>query len=165
MKLILTIFFVVAFHLSEAQNSSDVIVRDSVDYTFVDELPTFTGGDSSFADYIRKNFVFSKYLKDEGLVAATFLASVTINKEGKLTEDSIVAYDPMIGIIKTIMERRDGNRGKAFENHLLEILESSPIWTPGKYNGEAIAVRIIMNIYINSGVNSGNKDVKINNVS
>jgi tetratricopeptide (TPR) repeat protein len=71
----------------------------------------------------------------------------------------------MTGVIKLIIATRNGQRGTAFQSHLLEILEESPDWTPGKYTGEAIPVRMIMHIYVNSGANTGTKEVKINNLS
>ena len=126
------ILFMFIINLCNGQSPTVTKVTDSLDYSLLDELPSFAGDDSAFADYIKKSFVYSKDLRDEGVSASTLRVGFTIDKEGKLINDSILAYDPLALISKSINSYR-GKRGNEFENHLLEILEASPKWKPGKY--------------------------------
>ena len=98
---------------------------DSV-YTIVDQTPAFGKGQEDLLRYLMKNLRFKTPCRPEELRQLTW----TVNKEGKMVD---------IGLI--------GLQGKCREG-IIEQLKSFPTWTPGRLNGKAVCVRMILPMHI-----------------
>jgi periplasmic protein TonB len=94
-------------------------------YTFVEEMPTFNGGDPAieFRKYIFRNLHYPEIASKNG-ISGRVVIQFTVNALGKVTDAVvIVPLDP------------------ALDKEALRVVLDSPAWTPGKQRGRAVKVQ------------------------
>lgn len=95
-------------------------------YDFVEEMPTFPGGDEGLKKYIADHLVYPKKLKKEGIGGRVFVAAI-IEKDGEVTHET--AYK---GI------------NKKLEYEALRLVQGMPNWIPGKHKGKVVRVKVVI---------------------
>jgi protein TonB len=100
-----------------------------VDEWDVEESPQFPGGDVAMAKYIQKNFKMPQYshLISKGTVYIKFV----VTADGDLSNITI-----------------ERGLSEEIDREALRTIESMPKWTPGKYRGRKVAVRMVIPIKI-----------------
>jgi TonB family protein len=129
-----------------------------------DELPTFRGSDSALADYIDKNFAYSRRIKDEGIKSEKIRIGFIVTREGKLRMDTLIP-NYVFDLFAREAEIRTGEKQDAFETELVNVLEHMPDWNPAILHGKAVNFYCLLDVYIDLGILSGNKHVSITNLS
>jgi periplasmic protein TonB len=111
--------------LGEIDGTSDVVaeVVEEKPYTYVEQMPTFPGGDTEMMKYLGKNIRYPAAAQRagvEGLVVLSFVVSNT----GEISD---------IQVVKAL--------GAGTDEEAVRVVKSMPKWTPGKQNGRAVPVR------------------------
>ncbi|WP_266203218.1 energy transducer TonB [Pontibacter kalidii] len=111
--------------LGEIDGTSDVVaeVVEEKPYTYVEQMPTFPGGDGEMMKYLGKNIRYPAAAQRagvEGLVVLSFVVSNT----GEISD---------IQVVKAL--------GAGTDEEAVRVVKSMPKWTPGKQNGRAVPVR------------------------
>lgn len=97
-------------------------------FDYVEEMPTFPGGDEELYAFIGQNIVYPEIAKKagtEGRVTVRF----TVGKDGRVSNPEILK-----GI------------GAGCDEEALRVVKSLPRFTPGKQNGVAVPVKYIVPI-------------------
>ncbi len=100
-----------------AQNKQDSI------YTFVEQMPSFPGGESEMNRYIYSNVDLSEMPEEAYL------------RQGRINIKFIVETDGSLSNIEVKSER-----GDAINNAFKKAMQSMPKWTPGKHKGKSVRV-------------------------
>lgn len=102
---------------------------ETVPFFRVEEKPGFrNGGVEEFRRYIGENVDYSAEAVDLGLSGKVFV-QFTVNRNGKVTDVKILrGVDPML------------------DNEVLRVIQSSPLWTPGKQRGKPVKVRYTIHV-------------------
>ncbi|HEY2580328.1 MAG TPA: energy transducer TonB [Mucilaginibacter sp.] len=132
MKHIYLLFFLILISkLTFAQTPlpDALITEDSIP----DRVPEFPGGTRSFYNYISQNVHYSDIANLIGITGRV-VVSFVVNKEGEITR-----VTPVNCI------------GAGCEAEAVKVIEQSPDWKPGIYNGRL--VNVIYNIPITFDVN------------
>jgi protein TonB len=95
----------------------------------VPEMPTFNGGDLiEFSKWVQRNVIYPQSAIEqdlEGRVTVEFI----IDKKGQIEEIKIMrGVDPLL------------------DNEALRVLKMSPLWKPGKQNGDPVRVKLVLPI-------------------
>jgi periplasmic protein TonB len=92
-------------------------------------LPEFPGGDGAMAAFIVKNYKLPKHydITDQGTIYVRFV----VTSKGDITDVSIA---------------RGINR--EMDREAMRVVETMPSWTPGKYRGRNVSVRMVIPIKI-----------------
>ncbi len=111
--------------LGDIDGTSDVVaeVVEEKPYTYVEQMPSFPGGDTEMLKYLGKNIRYPAAAQRagvEGLVVLSFVVS----KTGDISE---------IQVIK--------NLGAGTDEEAVRVVKTMPKWTPGKQNGRTVPVR------------------------
>jgi len=111
--------------LGDIDGTSNVVaeVVEEKPYTYVEQMPTFPGGDSEMMKYLGKNIRYPAAAQRagvEGLVVLSFVVSST----GEISD---------IQVVKQL--------GAGTDEEAVRVVKSMPKWTPGKQNGRAVPVR------------------------
>ncbi|RAU81517.1 energy transducer TonB [Pontibacter arcticus] len=111
--------------LGDIDGTSTVVaeVVEEKPYTYVEQMPTFPGGDSEMQKYVQKNVRYPAAAQRagvEGLVVVSFVVS----KTGEISE---------IQVVKGL--------GAGTDEEAVRVIKSMPKWTPGKQNGRTVPVR------------------------
>jgi TonB family protein len=105
-----------------SQNDSGSEEREL--FYIVEEMPTFNGGDPTieFRKYIGQNL---KYPEIEALngIAGRVIIQFIVDKEGKVVEPTVVR-----GV------------SQALDREAIRVIQSSPLWKPGKQKGKEVDV-------------------------
>lgn len=96
-----------------------------------EEAPVPPGGLSSFLRYIGTNYVYPKEA-EEAKVKGRLILTFVVEKDGSISE------------VKSVQDLGHGTGEEA-----VRVLESSPKWTPGKKDGEAVRVQYTLPIVLN----------------
>ena len=104
----------------------DLLTIESED---AEVLPEFPGGDGAMASFITKNFKLPKHgdISDQGTIYVRFV----VTSKGEITDITIA---------------RGINRD--MDKEAMRVVESMPSWTPGKYRGRNVSVRMVIPIKI-----------------
>lgn len=119
----------VDYSLIEVQQKTEVVeekkeeVKQQV-YTFVEQMPTFPGGDDALLSYLFSNIKYPEIAKRAG-VEGRVIATFVVGKNGDVSECAIVK-----GI------------GAGCDEEAIRVLKSMPKWKPGKQNGLPVSVRM-----------------------
>jgi TonB family protein len=97
---------------------------DNEIFTFVEEPPTFPGGEEALAKYLSKNIRYPKEAVDRN-VAGTIFVQFIIGADGSIL-DAVT-----VGQIK----------GSGLEEESLRVVRDMPKWNAGKQNGRQVAVQ------------------------
>jgi len=95
----------------------------------IPEMPTFNGGDLiEFSNWVQRNIIYPDAAMDrdlEGRIITEFI----IGKKGQIEEIKILrGIDPLL------------------DNEALRVLKLSPLWKPGKQNGDPVRVKLVLPI-------------------
>jgi protein TonB len=95
----------------------------------VENMPEFPGGDAAMALFIQKNYKLPRLtdLTDQGTIYVRFVVSAN----GEIADISIAR-----GI------------NKELDNEAIRVVQAMPHWTPGKYRGRNVGVRMVIPIKI-----------------
>ncbi len=96
---------------------------EPVTFFLVEEKPGFrSGGVEKFRSYIVESIKYSSEAVGMGLFGKVFV-QFTVNEKGKVTNVKILrGIDPLL------------------DNEVLRVIQSSPLWTPGKQRGKPVKV-------------------------
>ncbi|MFD2248579.1 energy transducer TonB [Pontibacter ruber] len=111
--------------LGDIDGTSDVVaeVVEEKPYTYVEQMPSFPGGESEMMKYLGKNIRYPAAAQRagvEGLVVLSFVVS----KTGEISE---------IQVVKGL--------GAGCDEEAMRVVKTMPKWTPGKQNGREVPVR------------------------
>ncbi|WP_317164380.1 energy transducer TonB [Pontibacter russatus] len=111
--------------LGDIDGTSDVVaeVVEEKPYTYVEQMPTFPGGESEMMKYLGKNIRYPAAAQRAGIEGIVVLSFV-VSKTGEISE---------IQVIKSL--------GGGTDEEAVRVVKSMPKWTPGKQNGRAVPVR------------------------
>lgn len=127
-------FFVLAglFYLQSCKKCDDPIIIYECDgkevFKFVEQMPQYQGGQDSLAAFFKSNLIYPKKSKEdrvEGNVKVEFIVNIYGNIE-------------CIKILQSLNTECD--------NESLRLVNTMPLWIPGKHNGMHVDVSIAMNI-------------------
>lgn len=93
-------------------------------FTYVEEMPTFPGGDEALYTFVGKQIVYPEIAKRAGVEGKLYIQFV-VRTDGKVT-DVIVQK----GI------------GAGCDEEAVRVVKSMPNWKPGRQNGHPVNVRI-----------------------
>jgi protein TonB len=93
----------------------------------VEEMPTFNGeGINAFRNYIQKNLIYPEVARENG-IEGTIYTRFIVNKMGEVEKISILrGVDPVL------------------DKAVVEAIQKSPSWEPGKQRGQAVNVSFTM---------------------
>lgn len=96
-------------------------------YSFAEEMPMFPGGDSAWKAYVRSVMSYPPEAFAQGIQGTVYVQFV-VEMDGSIT-GCIVRKHP---------------NSQALADEALRIMSHSPKWIPGKMNGKAVRVQMIM---------------------
>ncbi|WP_142686288.1 M56 family metallopeptidase [Chitinophaga polysaccharea] len=97
--------------------------KDNV-YTFVEQPPSFQGGEEALAKYLSKNIRYSKAAVDKKIAGTVFIQFV-VDEQGYIKDAHAVGKNPGFGLVE------EG----------LRVVQAMPQWIPGKHQGKTVAVQ------------------------
>ncbi|MBD77878.1 MAG: energy transducer TonB [Crocinitomicaceae bacterium] len=100
----------------------EAIVEDEI-FTFVEEQPTFPGGEAKMREYLAKNTKFPPMAKDAGIQGIVYLTFV-VNKKGEISD---------VRILRGI--------GGGCDEEAIRVVKGMPNWNPGKQRGRPVSVQ------------------------
>jgi len=111
-----------AFAQEEEEESEEIFIS-------VEEMPTFKGkGIEGFRNYIQTNLLYPEIARENGIEGTIYIRFV-INEKGMAERISILrGVDPSL------------------EKAVVEAIQKSPKWEPGKQRGKAVKVSFTMPI-------------------
>jgi protein TonB len=111
--------------LGDIDGKSDVVaeVVEEKPYTYVEQMPTFPGGDSEMQKFVQKNVRYPAAAQRAG-VEGLVVVSFTVGKTGEITD---------IQVVKGL--------GAGTDEEAVRVIKAMPKWTPGKQNGRTVPVR------------------------
>lgn len=116
-KYFLLFIYWMGFMSCNAQNKQDSV------YTFVEQMPSFPGGESEMNRYIYSNVDLSEMPEEAYL------------RQGRINIKFIVETDGSLSNIEVKSER-----GDAINNAFKKAIQSMPKWTSGKHKGKSVRV-------------------------
>jgi TonB family protein len=97
-------------------------------FTYVEEQPTFPGGEEGMYEYLQKNIKYPALAKKNGIAGRVFLTFI-VGSDGYLHD---------IKVLRGI--------GHGCDEEAVRVLENMPPWKPGKQNGKHVNVQFNMPI-------------------
>ena len=98
-------------------------VKEDNVFDVVEQMPQFSGGTEALLKYLAENVRYPKEAEEkslQGRVIATFV----VEKDGSISRAKVVkSVDPLL------------------DEEALRVVNSMPNWTPGRQNGEPVAVK------------------------
>ena len=113
---------------AEIMDSPVEISEDEIVFV-VEEMPTFQGGDIDvFRNWVAKNVKYPEEAVRNGIQGQVFVMFV-VNEEGAVQDVTITrGVDPVL------------------DSEAIRVVKSSPIWTPGKHDGEIVPVKFSITV-------------------
>lgn len=105
-----------------------VVAEDNEVFTVVEQQPEFEGGYDALRRFLKENMRYPKSARRMG-VDGTVHVSFLVNKTGSISE---------VKVLRGISADCDAEA--------IRVVEKMPPWKPGKQNGRAVYVRMIMPI-------------------
>ena len=108
----------------KTQEKEDAALKeDKIYYAgYVEEEPSFPGGESALRDFISKNLRYPKFAKEKGIYGPVHVSFI-VEKDGSLTDFIVTrSVDPSL------------------DKEAIRVLQSMPKWNPGYDKGEPAAV-------------------------
>jgi protein TonB len=93
-------------------------------FTYVEEMPTFPGGDEALYAFVGKQIVYPEIAKRAGVEGKLYIQFV-VRTDGKVTD---------VNVQKGI--------GAGCDEEAVRVVKSMPNWKPGRQNGHPVNVRI-----------------------
>lgn len=92
-------------------------------FTFVEEPPTFPGGQEALALFLSKNIRYPKEAREKNITGTVFVQFV-VDADGTVKDAKIVG----------------GPKGGGLEEEALRVVNAMPKWVAGKQKGQKVAV-------------------------
>ena len=133
----------VLFACSQPNNSLDSNVLQTGStanndvFTVVDVMPEYSGGNESLVNYLRQNIKYPEEAKNNGT-------------DGKVDVSFIIEKDGAVSSAKV-----SKSLSPECDREALRIINSMPAWIPGKQDGEAVRVALMLPIFFKLGYSSG----------
>jgi protein TonB len=117
----------VDYSLIEVEEPKEEVapVKEEV-FTYVEEMPSFAGGDQELLKFISKNIQYPEIAKRAG-VEGRVLVSFVINKNGTASDFQVVR-----GI------------GAGCDEEAIRVIKLMPSWKPGRQNGQPVKVKLVV---------------------
>lgn len=93
-------------------------------YTWVEEMPSFIGGDRELINFLVDNLQYPEIAKRAGVEGKIILTFI-VDKSGKIKE---------VEVLKGI--------GAGCDEEAMRVINSMPNWNPGKQNGKPVITKI-----------------------
>jgi protein TonB len=93
-------------------------------FTFVEQPPTFPGGEEALAKYLGKNIRYPRVAQENGISGTVFVQFV-VDSEGNIKD------------VKTV----GAAKGGGLEEEAVRVVKTMPKWKPGKQNGRQVSVQ------------------------
>jgi protein TonB len=93
-------------------------------FTFVEQPPTFPGGEEALAKYLSKNIRYPRVAQENGISGTVFVQFV-VDSEGTIKD------------VKTV----GAAKGGGLEDEAVRVVKTMPKWKPGKQNGRQVSVQ------------------------
>jgi|WetSurMetagenome_2_1015567.scaffolds.fasta_scaffold00213_18 TonB family protein len=107
--------------------SSDKSIDESAEiYQFVEEMPSYPGGDESMLSFIAQNIKYPQTAMENGI-------------SGKVIVQFVVYSNGSIGQIKVLRSIEE-----SLDNEAIRVVKLFPKFTPGKHNGKAVNVYYVL---------------------
>jgi periplasmic protein TonB len=103
-------------------------VVETKPYTWVEQMPTFPGGDAEMMKYLGKNIRYPPVAQRNGLEGLVVL-SFTVSSSGEISD---------IEVVKSL--------GGGTDEEAVRVVKGMPKWQPGKQNGRAVPVKFTLPI-------------------
>jgi TonB family protein len=99
-------------------------------FTFVENPPTYPGGEEALASYLSKNIRYPKEAQEHN-ISGTVYVQFVVQADGTVTDAKIVG----------------ARKGGGLEEESLRVVNSMPKWTPGMQHGHKVAVQFNLPIH------------------
>jgi TonB family protein len=99
-------------------------------FTSVEEMPEFIGGETARMKFIKDSLKYPDNAKQKGIQGKVYVSYV-VNNEGKVDEVKVI---------------RGITGGSELEKEAVRVVKSFPIHKPGKQNGRAVSVQMVLPI-------------------
>ena len=111
-----------------AESAKSKFAEDAI-FVVVEEMPKFMGGDVNlFRNWVQNNVIYPEIAIENGIQGKVYIMFV-VEPDGSVSNASIVrGVDPSL------------------DNEVTRVVESSPLWTPGKQRGKTVRVRYSITI-------------------
>ena len=111
---------------------ADITAEDSEVFYIVEEMPEFQGGElQEFKNWVQSNVKYPSIAAQNG-IHGTVYANFVVDKSGAVISVKIIrGVDPCL------------------DNEVIRVLESAPLWTPGKQRGQNVKVAMSLPIKFN----------------
>jgi len=112
------------FNSMNPQDGPESIIEDSAPWVTVEDMPTFNGGkpEIEFRKYISQNLNYPQ-IAVENMVSGKVYVQFIIDPNGRLTDAKVInPIDP------------------ALDKEALRVINSSPLWVPGKQRNKPVKV-------------------------
>lgn len=93
-------------------------------FTFVEQPPTFPGGDEALNKYLSNNIRYPHLATENGIFGTIFVSFV-VDSEGQIKD------------VKTV----GAPKGGGLEEEAIRVVKKMPKWKPGKQNGRQVSVQ------------------------
>ncbi len=93
-------------------------------FTFVEEMPSFPGGNEAFLSYVASNIQYPEIAKRAGVEGKIFVSFI-VGKDGGVSN---------VEVVKGI--------GAGCDEEAVRVIRSMPKWNPGKQNGRPVLVKV-----------------------
>lgn len=111
--------------IREISTETKPVEKEQV-YTYVEQPPSFPGGESELANYLRANIKYPQAAKETGIQGKVYLEFI-VSRNGEITDVKVI-------------------RGLHYEcdKEAMRVVKSMPRWTPGKQNGHTVTVKFTL---------------------
>ena len=114
-----------AQHFDEGEEVIEQSESDKV-FEVVDEMPSFTGGQSALFDFMAKNIKYPEVAEDNG-IQGRVLVTFIVKKDGSLSDVRVAkSEDP------------------ALDKEAVRLVKSMPKWSPGIREGKYVNVKFTL---------------------
>jgi protein TonB len=93
-------------------------------FTYVEEMPSFPGGQDEFLTYVASHIQYPEIAKRAGVEGKIFVSFV-VGKDGKVSD---------VEVVKGI--------GAGCDEEAVRVIRGMPKWNPGKQNGRPVHVKV-----------------------
>jgi TonB family protein len=108
----------------EVVESSSSTTNDNNEiFTYVEQPPSFKGGNQALMSFLAKNTVYPAIAKEND-IQGKVICSFVVNKLGHIEDVKV-----------------ERGIGSGCNEEALRVLKSMPDWIPGKQNGQPVSVR------------------------
>lgn len=116
------------------ENATELPPEEPVDpdagkvFTYVEEQPTFPGGESAMYEYLQKNIKYPPLARENGITGRVFLTFI-VGPDGEIRD---------VKVLRGI--------GAGCDEEAMRVVKTMPKWKPGKQNGRSVNVQFNMPI-------------------